>query len=111
MSILRKVSVETKQISLDDTDFIVVKTDISKREFNILAGKMPQTATATGGMSLTEALDFQTYLFSALVVEWSLDGAPTVEAYEGLSAVAGNAIDEKLALHFETLLPSSAEGK
>ena len=108
MSILRKAATATKQIALDETDFIVVKTDITKGEFNALAGKMSQSGAT---MSMTEALEFQTYLFDSMVVGWSLEDEPTIEAYQGLSAAAGNAVDEKLAAHFESLLPTSAEGK
>ena len=111
MGILRKATEEVKQLMLDDTDYIVVRADISKREFNALAAKMPQT---TEGQSLTipEAMAFQGELFVTLVTGWSLsDGLPTLDEYEGLSAEAGSAIDSALADHFAALLPSSAEGK
>lgn len=111
MGILRKATEEVKNIYLDDTDYIVVRADITKREFNALAADMPQTGE---GQSLTipEAIGFQSRLFAVLVVGWSLsEGVPTTEDYESLSAEAGQAIDSKLAEHFESLLPSSAEGK
>lgn len=112
MSILRKANDERKTISLDETDYIVVRADISKREFNALAEAMPKSATEEGGsLSMTEASIFQRALFGVLVVGWSLDEDPSVEAYDGLSAAGASAIDIALAKHFETLLPSSAEGK
>jgi hypothetical protein len=112
MSILRTASKETTKIMLDDTDFIEVRSDLSKREFNALASGMPQNIGTDGsGLSLTEATKFQTFLFESLVVGWSLKEKPTVEAYEALSAAAAQAVDEKVASHFESLLPSSAEGK
>jgi len=110
MSILRKASAETTKVMLDDQDYLVLRSDISKRDFNALAANMPESA-ADGKLSLPEATAFQAYLFGALTVGWSLDGEPTVEAYEGLAAESANAVDEALASHFETLIPSSAEGK
>lgn len=112
MGILHSASTEVKTIMLDETDYIEVKSDLSKREFNALASNMPTNIGEDGkGLSLGDATAFQTYLFTALVVGWSLEAKPSVEAYEGLSAGAAQAIDEKLAEHFESLLPSSAEGK
>lgn len=111
MGILRRATEEVKQLMLDDTDYIVVRADISKREFNALAAKMPQTAE---GQSLTipEAMAFQGELFSTLVTGWSLsEGTPSLEDYNGLSAEGASAIDTALADHFASLLPSSAEGK
>lgn len=112
MGILRNASAETKQIMLDDTDYIVVRSDISKREFNVLASNMPAGVGEDGkGLSLEDATKFQTFLFEFLVTGWSLPEEPTREAYEGLTAEAGQVIDEKLASHFESLMPTSAEGK
>jgi lysophospholipase L1-like esterase len=112
MSILRKASTETKQIALDDTDFIVVRADISKREFNALAGSMPNMTGEGATLSVGEASAFQRVLFGTLVVGWSLDGShPTAEDYDALSAESAAAIDAKLIEHFEALLPTSAEGK
>ena len=110
MSILRKASTETTKVMLDDEDYLVLRSDISKREFNALASNMPASAE-DGKLSLAEATKFQGFLFGALAVGWSLDGEPTIEAYEGLAAESANLVDEKLAAHFETLIPSSAEGK
>jgi hypothetical protein len=82
MSILRKASAETTKVMLDDQDFLVLRSDISKREFNDLASNMPAGAD-DGKMSMTEAL----------------------------AAESANAVDEAIAKHFESLIPSSAEGK
>jgi hypothetical protein len=95
---------------LDDQDYLVLRSDISKREFNDLASNMPAGAD-DGKMSMSEATTFQGYLFAALTVGWSLDGDPTIEAYESLAAESANAVDEAIAKHFESLIPSSAEGK
>jgi hypothetical protein len=112
MGILRKATEETKQIALDETDYIVVRADITKREFNTLAGSMPPVSEGGAGLSVAQASDFQKSLFETLVVGWSLnDGKPTVDDYESLAAEAGLVVDTKLAEHFESLLPTSAEGK
>jgi tRNA isopentenyl-2-thiomethyl-A-37 hydroxylase MiaE len=112
MGILRTASTETKTIMLDEEDFIKVRADLSKREFNELVSHMPSGVAKDGeGLSLADATKFQEYLFGALVVGWSLDVPATVEEYNNLSAEAGQEIDVKLGEHFESLLPSSAEGK
>jgi len=112
MGILRAASTDVKTIMLDDSDFIKVRSDLSKREFNDLASNMPTNIGEDGkNISLSDATKFQAYLFTTLVVGWSMDESPTLDAYEGLSAEAAQAIDAKLAEHFESILPSSAEGK
>lgn len=110
MGILRTASSETKTIMLDSEDWIRVHSDLSKRDFNALVSQMP-AGVEKDGLSLAEATKFQEFLFSALVDGWSLDVPPTVENYNSLSAEAGQAIDAKLGEHFESLLPTSAEGK
>jgi hypothetical protein len=112
VSILRKATQETKTISLDETDYIVVLADISKREFNALVASMPASAKSEEGITMADATTFQRALFEMLVVGWSLsDGKPTVADYNELAAESANAVDAKLADHFSSLLPSSAEGK
>lgn len=112
MGILRKATDETKTINLDESDYIVVRADITKREFNALAASMPAVQDGGAGITLAEASVFQRALFETVVVGWSLsEGKPTGEDYEALSAEAGNAVDVKLMEHFESLLPTSAEGK
>lgn len=110
MGLLRRASTETKQLELgDEGDFLVVRADISKREFNALASVMPRNSEE---LSIAEAAEFAGVLFDALVVGWSLDGEkPTTEDYLGLSAAASTTIDAALAEHFASLLPDSAEGK
>jgi len=112
MGILKTASTGSKRIMLDDSDYIEVRAEISKREFNTLASRMPTNVGEDGkNLSLAEATDFQKFLFGELVVGWSLDIPATIEAYEGLNAASAQAVDEKVAEHFESLLPTSAEGK
>lgn len=112
MGILRNASTETKRIMLDDTDYIEVRAGLSKREFNNIASNMPTAPKDAESISLDDATTFQKFLFTTLVVGWSLnEGAPTGDEYDGLDAMAANAVDEAVANHFEGLVPTSAEGK
>jgi hypothetical protein len=111
MGILRKASTETKKLDLNEDEYLIVLADISKRDFNRLASQMPTKAEGEN-LTVEEATGFAAQLFGALVVGWSLsDGKPTVEDYEELSAEAGNAVDSLLVDHFQSLMPTSAEGK
>lgn len=111
MGILRKASTDNTVIMLDDEDSITVRADISKREFNALVAHMPDKGDGSP-MTIAETTVFTGQLFDTLVVGWTLSkGKPTVADYEELSAEAATAIDTALAKHFESLLPSSAEGK
>lgn len=115
MGILRKASsTETKKVYLDETntDYILVRADISKSDFNKIAANMPKQPAEGEQISLPEATDFQKFLFGMFVVGWSLDDTvPTLEDYGALEAAAASAVDEAVAKHFEGILPSSAEGK
>lgn len=112
MGILRTASSDVKKIMLDETDYIEVRAEISKREFNYLASRMPTNVGESGeNLSLADATAFQKFLFEELVVGWSLPVAVSGEAYETLNAEAAQAVDEKVAEHFEALLPSTDESK
>ena len=112
MGILRKASVETKQIDLGEGDFIVVRMDISKRDFNRFIAYLPgRTVDADTGMTPAEATELQKGLFETLVTAWSLEDAPTVEAYMDLSNEGASAIDTALAEHFKSLQPTKQEEK
>ena len=111
MGILRKSTEETKRIMLDETDYIDVRADISKRDFNSLIGNMPNTKEGQD-LPLSEATAFQQVLFETFVTGWSLtEGQPTVDDYQSLSAEAATAVDEAIADHFGSVMPTSAEGK
>jgi hypothetical protein len=113
MALLRKASVETKRLPLgEDGDYIEVRTEISKRDFNRFIGFMPaREVTESTGMTAVEALELQKGLFEVLVTGWSLEEPATVEAYEGLENEGATAIDTALAEHFKSLSPSKAEEK
>jgi len=112
MGILRTATGETKRIMLDETDYIEVRGEISKREFNLIASNMPDTGKEGDEISLDAATKFQEFLFLTLIAGWSLgEGKPTASDYEDLTAEAANAVDTAIASHFEGIVPSSAEGK
>ena len=112
MGILRKSTGEVKRIMLDETDWLDVRADISKREFNAIASAMPAQPAEGAELSLGDATKFQGFLFDTLVVGWSLsEGKPTLEDYDSLSAEAAGVVDSAIADHFEAIVPSSAEGK
>jgi len=112
MGILRRASTETKQIDLGEGDFIVVRMDISKRDFNRFIAYLPgREVTKDSGMTPSEATELQKGLFETLVTAWSLEEEPTVEAYENLSNEGATAIDSALAEHFKSLQPTKQEEK
>ena len=112
MGILRRASTETKQIDLDEGDFVVVRMDISKRDFNRFIAYLPgRTVSEEDGMTPSEATELQKGLFETLVTAWSLDTEPTVEAYMDLSNEGATAIDTVLAEHFKSLQPTKQEEK
>lgn len=115
MSILRKASVESKRIPLGgegSEDWIDVRVEIAKRDFNRFIGFLPsRMVDEASGMTPAEAIELQKGLFETLVVGWSLDEEPTVAAYESLENEGAAAIDEALAEHFKSLQPTKAEEK
>ena len=113
MGILKRADSNTHNILLDETDYITVRNSISKKEFNSLAAAMPKSAAEGDAdkIDLAEAMEFQRFLFGALVTGWSLDTPPSVEEYDLLDTEAGSAVDTALATYFEALLPTSAEEK
>lgn len=116
MGILRKASVETTRIFLgeegEDRDWIDVRTEIAKRDFNKFIAFLPaRTVTKDDNLTPNEATELQKGLFETLVMGWSLDTEPTVEEYLSLDTEAATAVDEALAEHFNTLNPSKQEEK
>ena len=112
MGILRRANTETKQIDLGEGDFITVRMDISKRDFNRFVAYLPsRTVSEEEGMTAREATELQKGLFETLVVGWSLDVPPSITAYEELSNEGATAIDTALAEHFKSLQPDKQEEK
>lgn len=124
MGILRRANSETKRIPLtangpvmdrepqEGEDFIEVRVDIAKRDFNRFIAYLPgREVTKDSGMTPAEATELQKGLFETLVTGWSLEEQATVEAYESLSNEGATVIDTALAEHFKTLQPSKQEEK
>lgn len=131
MGILRKASVETKKIALpveytgegDDKvavlrdpaegeDFVEVRLEISKRDFNRFIAYMPgREVSVETGINATEAVELQKGMFEALVVGWSLPEPATIAAYESLENEGATAIDTAVAEHFKSMTPSKQEEK
>lgn len=110
MGILKFASADTTRIDLGEGDFLEVRKDMSKREFNALMGKMPnREISEENGLTLQEGLEFQQALFEALVVGWSASEPATVENYLSLEREAAETIDSKLIEHFGSLSPSREE--
>lgn len=118
MGILRKASVDTTRIYLgdeaegEDRDWIEVRTEIAKRDFNRFIKYLPGRAVSDDEkLTPAEAVELQKGMFEALVVGWSLPQRPTIEEYEGLGTEGASAIDAVLAEHFNSLTPSKQEEK
>lgn len=109
---LRLAKESTTRIDLGDDAWVEVREDISKRSMNRLMVRMPrrsQDEVKETGLTLDEGLEFQIGLFESLVTAWSLDIVPNAEGYLSLDSEDATALDEKLAAHFEALMPTKDE--
>lgn len=112
MGILRTASTETKRIDLGEGDYLDVRVEISKRDFNRFIAYLPgRSVGEEERLTPSEATELQKGMFEALVVGWSLDTPATIDAYENLASEGATAIDTALAEHFQTLTPSKQEEK
>lgn len=112
MGILKRASGELKSISLgDEGDYLKVKSDISKRDFNTLINAMPdREISEENGLTIQEGAKFAESLFELLVEGWSLDeGKPTLEDYMELTPEASGAVDKALIDHFNDMTPKADE--
>lgn len=142
MSILRRASTETKRIAIpvdyvdgpkkgdkvekvavlrepkDGEDWVKVRTDVAKRDFNRFIAFLPgREMSDDDKLTAPEAVELQNGMFELLVVGWSMveeDGTPvpaTLDEYLALSNDASQALDTALAEHFKSLQPTKAEEK
>jgi len=109
MGILRLASDETKRIDLGDEDYLDVRTDISKRDFNKILRALPEQFDADKGFTVVEADEFTVPLFDMLVVGWSLPVEPTVDNYKSLARESATEVDRILVEHFNSLSPTKEE--
>lgn len=116
MSVLRLATNNVKRIALggSEEDFIDVKVDLSKRDFNRLVTALPTDIGETG-LTPEAAESFTAFLFEAFVVGWSVtDDAgnpvlPTLETYYNLTRDGATLIDNALIEHFNGLTPDEEE--
>jgi hypothetical protein len=114
---LRLVPKTTVRLDIgDDGDYIDVREDISRRQFNALLGKLPAEGLGDEGtISFSVASTFSEGLFDAFVEGWSVEDAKgkpvaaTVDNYNELSRESSQLIDTAISEHFNSLTPDSQE--
>jgi len=103
---------ETTQIDGEDGDFVIVRTNLTKRDMNTIVRGIPRSAMTEEGDNLEMALQTPEVLFGVLVTGWSLDVPPTVENYGLLPPEATNWLDGVLLEHFNSMsLTKEESGK
>lgn len=112
---LRLASADTVDLPLSDGDWVRVRTEIAKRDFNKFIKYMPGREVSKDNpdtkLTPAEAVELQTGMFEALVVAWSAPMPATVESYLNLGTESAGELDEALANHFKSLTPSKEEEK
>lgn len=113
MPILRKAQDEPKRIPLDEEgSYVEVASEITKGEFRELVKVLPSDLSDNAeDLQLDTAMQLTEDFFRILVKGWSLDVAPTVEAYNALPNEAANAIDTALMAHFNSLTVGASDRK
>jgi hypothetical protein len=112
MALLRRAATDGIKLYLteDQSEWIEVRQEISKKERNALIKKMPaRPDIQKTGMTPSEGVEFQTDLFEVLGLSWSADMPFTREEYLALPPEAADAVDQALANHFEAMIPSKEE--
>jgi hypothetical protein len=114
---LRLASRKTTTLDLGEGGELVVKTDISKGDFEALLARLPVDMGGDDGTGFTplEADNFTTGVFAMLVKGWNAtdeDGNPvdpTVENYLQLPREATAILDAKLLEYFNSLSVTNEE--
>lgn len=113
---LRLVSRNTKRIAIGEEDFIEVREDISRREFNkLLSTLVSRGAIDAEHIDMETATAFSDALFSAFVVDWSVVDEKgksvecTLENYGMLSRDASVLVEQAITAHFQSLTPDNEE--
>jgi hypothetical protein len=107
---LRLASGETTRIDLGDGAWVEVAKDIKKSEFNTIAIRMDELQ-GNDDLSFAQAIGLTELLFTVLVRGWSLDTAPSIEAYNDLDSDDANELDSKVMEHFNSLTVKDDEAK
>jgi hypothetical protein len=110
------VSRKTTVLTFDEGGELVVKTDISKGDFNALLARLPTDMGGDdNGFTPLEADNFTTGVFAMLVTGWNATDAdgnpvdPTVENYLQLPRDVTAIIDAKLLDYFNSLSVTEAD--
>lgn len=107
---LRLVNRELVRLDIgDDGDYIEVRKDISRREFNQLMSALPSDGISEDSITFGVASTFAEGLFDVFVEGWSLDVPPTVENYNELTRDSASQIDSAISEHFNSLTPDGEE--
>lgn len=109
---LRLVSNDRIKIELEDNDWLEVKEDMSRRDFNRIIATLPVTREGldTDAIDLEAATGFSEALFDVFVTGWSLEGVePNVENYQRLSRESSQTIDTALSEHFNKMTVSDED--
>lgn len=109
---LRLVTRSTRRIDLsEEGDWIEVKEDISRRDFNRILSTLPQGSDGVDEDSITFGVadEFAQGLFEVFVTAWSLDVPPTLDNYNLLTRDSATEIDSAITDHFNSLTPTQEE--
>ena len=109
---LRLVTQDAKRIDIgDEGDFIEVRSDISRRDFNTILATLPTNTEGVDEANITfqVADEFAQGLFEVFVTGWSLDVPATVENYNNLTRDSASLIDSAVTEHFNSLTPTQPE--
>lgn len=107
---LRLVSKATTRLNIgEDGDWIDVREDISRREFNALISGLPAQDIQDGNIDFAVASTFAEGLFNVFVDAWSLDVPPSVENYNELTRESATLIDTTISEYFNSLTPDTQE--
>lgn len=107
---LRIASPEVTRKDLGDGAWVELQTEISKRDFNRIATAMDQL-NGSDDLTFAQAIGLTEMLFDVFVRGWSLDVAPSTEAYNSLHSDDANNLDTVVMSHFESLTPTDDEAK
>jgi hypothetical protein len=106
MGFLRTVdTAATTTVKHEQGDFLTLRSNLSKREMNIVLGSLPAESFEKIGdnevkFTFREGMGMAEGLFEALVVAWSLDEPPTARAYLALDPEPAAWVDSVLFEHF-----------
>ena len=112
---LRLVSNAPTRIDLGDGDWLDVRSDISKKQFNTLLKALPAGFGEENSFTPGESDDFVAAIFEAFILDWSLvdeEGNPvpaTRENYDNLERQAATIVDTAIMEHFNAQNPTDEE--